>query len=182
MVITVVTSAPIFATLYLLTASTGNVGYVAVLQAIVTLCLVVGIGAGGFAAIIITSAEIKERGYFGITHSVPIEEIASMVLIRVSDVGTGEFRKHAFVLDANGKVLLRMRGKFWDRETVNQFAQSLDVPVTLIEHPLTPLELRKEHGALLYRYERHPHLTTTGAVLGGTIIAAPLFALAESWI
>ena len=56
--------------------------------------------------------------------------VGSVVLLDLYEGSTLDTLPQLFVTDADGRLLLRLRGQFWSREDMERVAEELDVPVT----------------------------------------------------
>jgi hypothetical protein len=63
-----------------------------------------------------------------------------------------------FIRGHDGRLLLRMRGQFWSRESMERVAEEFDVPLTMTPNSMTLSELRRKTPELLYWFERFPRL------------------------
>lgn len=114
---------------------------------------------------------VSERGFFS-TNRVASKRIESVLILTAYRGQSLETVPQLFLLDTNGDALLRMRGQFWSVDSIETMASAFDVPVRRAEEPLTRAELRRDHAALLYWFERWPGLGA--AVAAGTIAALSL--------
>jgi hypothetical protein len=88
---------------------------------------------------------------------VPVERIARAVLLDLHRTLAAEPRRQLFVLDTDGRVLLRMRGDYWSTESIHSVAEHLvTVPVEHVENALTLEELQRTNPLMLYWFERRP--------------------------
>lgn len=163
---------PLFVVLYFMTVPDG--AWRAVLVAQVFVFLVLLLAAAGYfrAAIWVSQTDIVERGFFGWTTRLSIGDIGSILVIETyhGDATTPQL----FVCDPAGKQLLRMRGQFWSRETMDTVISTLDVPVKHVEDTLSTQELRDDHPGLLYWFERHPVLAACAFTAVVSIVAIVL--------
>jgi hypothetical protein len=100
-----------------------------------------------------------------------------MVLVDTYRGALADTVPQLFVCDPAGKQLIRLRGQFWSRESMQLIASTLDVPLTQLDRPLQNNELRALYPGLLYWFERRPLLTAlvVGAIL--VVACALLYAL-----
>ncbi|WP_304455382.1 hypothetical protein [Nocardiopsis sp. YSL2] len=96
---------------------------------------------------------------------------ATLVQMRGSPMET------LFVLDANGGVLLRMRGELYAPEDLDLFVRELGVPCDGPDEPVTANRFAKSHPGLVSWVERHPYLLlflvtviVVGAVMAGVVL------------
>lgn len=174
----VVFMTPVFIVLYVLTYSNGRWVAVLVVQAIATL-LVVLAGWGYFGtAIWVSATEISERGFFGRTQRFSRSSIGSVVLAETDVSTSAQTIPQLFVCDHDGTQLVRMRGQFWSRDSMELVKTTLDVPYRVVDQVLTVSELRRDYPGLLYWFERHPFL----AALGFTSLIAGVGALVMAFL
>ena len=120
----------------------------------------------------VTTESVAERGFFSITRRYSVAEVGSTVIVDTYRGGLADTVPQLSICDAAGTQLIRLRGQFWSRETMQTVASTLDVPVTELDRPLSTSELRAMYPGLLYWFERRP--VFTALVFGGTIVAAGL--------
>jgi hypothetical protein len=114
---------------------------------------------------------VSEHGFFS-TNRVPSKRIESVLILTTYRGQSLETVRQLFLLDTNGEALLRMRGQFWSVDSIEAMANAFDVPVHRADEPMTRAELRRDHAAILYWFERWPWLGA--AVTAGTIAALSL--------
>ncbi|WP_127792734.1 hypothetical protein [Agromyces sp. LHK192] len=97
---------------------------------------------------------IVERGFFGITHSVPVRDIDSVVRVDLYRGASDETVNQVFVVGHDGRCLVRMRGTFWHATDMDEVATVLDVPEHVRSEPVSKAELHATDSKLLYWFER----------------------------
>jgi hypothetical protein len=97
---------------------------------------------------------IVERGFFGGTYTVPARDIVGVLRIQLYRGNSLETSQELFVVDREGRGAFRMRGRFWDTETMDRVAGILGVEETVRPEPVTLAELRRTDPKLLYWFER----------------------------
>ena len=164
---------PAFGVLYFLTIPEGPWPAVLVAQIIVAL----GFGAAVVAylrlGIWVNADSIAERGFFGITRRYDVSQLGPLVLVSTYHGGWVETVPQLFVCDPDGRQLIRLRGQFWSRDSMETVASTLDIPVTEIDHPVSTAELHAMYPGLLYWFERRPvvaALIFAGVLVGGGAI------------
>jgi hypothetical protein len=98
---------------------------------------------------------IVERGFFGRVHSVARRDIAGVLRLDTYRGDTLETAKQLFVVDHDGRCVFRMRGNFWDDESMDLVADILGVEEVVRTEPVTRAELRATDPKLLYWFEGH---------------------------
>jgi len=155
---------PTFGVLYFLTIPSGLWPVVLVAQLIVIAAFGYAIIAYVRLGVWVTTEAIAERGFFGITQRYTRHQLGSTVFVNTYHGGWVETAPQLFICDADGNQLIRLRGQFWSRETMQTVMDTLDVPLTEIDHPVSNSELHALYPGLLYWFERRP------------VVAALLFA------
>jgi hypothetical protein len=149
-------TTPVFAVLYWLTIPVGGWPVVLIMQVAVLLVFALLI-VGYFGTSIAVSPDgLRERGFFGRARVTPRARIDSILLIEVYRDAALDTQPNLFVCDADGALLVRMRGQYWSRENMEYVADTLDLPVEAITRSLTLGELRRSRPDLLYWFERFP--------------------------
>ena len=160
--------------MYVLTVPNGPWVYVLVTE----LVALAGIAASAIllsrAGIWIGRDAIAERGFFGSTRVVPVDDIGSIVLVQTFEDEGIDSLPQFFVCDAAGKQLIRMRGQYWSRKKMNAVGKLLRIVPTEIHDPVSSKELLEEYPGLLYWFERHPRLFASffiaAVIVGGVIL------------
>lgn len=106
------------------------------------------------------------------------QRVASAALVTVYDEGSLQPRPQLFLLDAAGRTLLRMRGRYWTDDQMRTVAGHFDVPVSEVLEPITRRELRILHGPRLSWTERHNVASTVLLVSAGVATCAVISVLA----
>lgn len=101
---------------------------------------------------------LVECGFFGRIQRVPREQVAGVLRHETYRGDTLETVRQLFVVDPEGRCLVRMRGTFWDDAAMDAVAATLEVRETIRTEPVTLAELRHTDPGLLYWFEgRGPH-------------------------
>lgn len=106
----------------------------------------------------VSAAGIVERGFFGGTKTIAARDISGVLRVQLYRGASSETSSQLFVVDRRGHSVFRMRGGFWDEETMNLVAPVLGVDEVVREEPVTMAELRRSDPRLLYWFERRPKL------------------------
>lgn len=121
----------------------------------------------------VSSSGITERGFFGKSTTVAVDDIGSIVLADVFPTGTSsETVPQLFVCDAEGWQVIRLRGQFWTRESMSIIIATLEAPLIEIEHPISTSELYATYPGLLYWFERRPLMAAL--IFGGVLVLCGL--------
>ena len=114
---------------------------------------------------------VIERGFF-FTNRVPSKRIESVLILNSYRGNSLDTVLQLFLLDTNGMPLLRMRGQFWARDSIETMADAFDVPVRRVDEPVSAAVLRRDYWPLLYWFERWPWLGAL--VLAGGVASLSL--------
>lgn len=98
---------------------------------------------------------LVERGFFGRVQRVPREDVAGVLRLETYRGDTLETVPQLFVVDREGRCLVRMRGTFWDDAAMDAVAPMLEVGQSVRNEPATLAELRASDPHLLYWFEGH---------------------------
>ncbi len=107
-------------------------------------------------AIWVDSTGITERGFFGVLRHAQRRDIDHVVRLDLYAGGTAETTPQLFVVDRDGRALVRMRGDFWDAAAMDRVASTLEVPEHRHDEPVALDDLRAAHPDLLYWFEKRP--------------------------
>ncbi|MEP6481642.1 MAG: hypothetical protein ABJA94_06500 [Rhodoglobus sp.] len=168
---------PVFVTLYVLTIPDGVWRVVLGVHVFVTIVIALGALAFLKVGIWVGAEGLRERGYFGRTAHFPIVDIGSTILAQTFSGGGTESLPQLFVRGHDGRTLVRMRGEFWSKETIDVVVATLDVPHETLNDAVSREELRSNYPDLLYWFEERPVVaalafTAATAVLGALVVVA----------
>lgn len=110
------------------------------------------------ASISVTADCVSENGLLTGRIRVPAKRIASQVVLETYRGESLDTDMQLFAFDSTGDRLLRMRGPYWSRESIEAMAAAFDVPTRRLEGPITLRELRRRYRDSLYWFERWPAL------------------------
>jgi hypothetical protein len=135
-----------------------HVGPVALAAAVAGACVFLGLAALTWHRYRRTQIQVSrqgmvERGFFGRVQHVPREAIAGVLRLDTYRGDTLETVPQLFVVDRQGRCLVRMRGTFWDDEAMGAVATMLEVGESVRNEPVTLAELRATDPRLLYWFE-----------------------------
>ncbi|MEU8801004.1 hypothetical protein [Spirillospora sp. NPDC048819] len=118
--------------------------------------------------LVVTGTAVEQTRWFGRARWIERDRIARIVDARI-DTGNGS-TKLVFLVDAEGRRLLRLPGHSVRDGQLDQVVQLLGKPVRRPSgHSLSAKKFDKQHPGLVGWHERHPVLT---AVLGVTVLVA----------
>jgi len=156
LIATVALLTPVFVTLYFLTLPNGPWLVVLVSQLIATVIVGFGIGSYYWTRIWLAPGLIEERGFFGRRTRFELADIGSVLFVETYTGHATERTPQLFVRGHGGEQLVRMRGQFWSRESMEIVAERLGAPVTRTDEALSIAELRRDYPGTLYWFERYP--------------------------
>jgi hypothetical protein len=167
-------STPVFAALYLLTVPQDR--WVPFLVAHVLLMAAFAVVAGRLhrAGVLLAKDGIREREYLGPLVFTPVDDIASVIVVKLRDPYSDRFSLQYFVVDHAGRTVLRLRGQLWHPADLAQIVGFYGVPVHYRDDELSWRQLRREYGSNLDRWERHPVLTAGFLIVLFLAIAIPI--------
>jgi hypothetical protein len=146
---------PVFAVLYWL-AIPAHVWPLVLAGHVVALVLCVAVALiYRRVSIVVGPDSIVETGPFGRPRRVDFERIRSALLVEVYRESTLETQANLFLRDADGRLVLRMRGQFWPRQAMEEVLAAVDIAPSASEHAVTLAELRRTSPELLYWFERN---------------------------
>lgn len=101
---------------------------------------------------------LVERGILGVTRAIPAADVVEVVRLDLYRSTSLDTTAQLFAIGADGRCLLRLRGGFWDDDTLASVAEILGVPETVAAEPVTMTELQRERPEWLDWFERCPIL------------------------
>jgi len=168
---------PVFVVLYVMSIPTGPWRAVLVTQIIATVVVVAAAASYFRAAIWVDRTSITEIGFFGRTRRVEASDIGSVFVAEVFEASGTKTLPQLFVRDKAGKQMIRMRGQFWSRESMDRVLAVLEVPKLARDDSVSTRELRDEYPGLLYWFERRPVIAALAFTAGTAVIGALVYAL-----
>ncbi|MDQ1577200.1 MAG: hypothetical protein QOH55_2350 [Microbacteriaceae bacterium] len=151
-------TTPVFAVLYWLAIPAGLGAVVLVIHLLSFVVSIIAVVAYFGTTIQIGPDGVRERGFFGRVTTTRADQVGQVLLLDLYQGSTLDTHPQLFIRAHDGRLLLRMRGQYWSRESMEQVAEELDIPVTLAPHSMTLAELRRKTPELLYWFERFPRL------------------------
>jgi len=169
--------APVFVVLYVMTIPSGPWKAVLVTQIIATLAVAYGTFSYFRATIWVEPTSITEIGFFGRTRRVEAHEIGSVFVADVFEASGTRTLPQLFVRDKQGRQVIRMRGQFWSRESMDRVLAILDVTKLARDDSVSTRELRDQYPGLLYWFERRPIIAALAFSVGMLAVGAVIYAL-----
>ena len=173
------TAVPIFGALGLVAADSGR--WTAVLAGFAGATAVFALVAGRLrgAGVVLDADGIHERAYLRSTVFTPRRRVHQALVVPVGRTLLDEVTHQLFLLDRRGRTLLRMRGQLWDPRDLKAAATYFEVPVRVLDAPVTWSELRQSpYRGNLEPWERHPLLTAAGLATAAIAVLAPAITVA----
>ena len=153
-------SVPATAVLLILTVPDGPWPVVVGGAVVLSLAFVYGVVSYQRLGVWVSAERITERGFFGKSSTLTHSQIGSIIIADVFPGGTAsETVPNLFICDLQGWQVIRLRGQFWPRETMDAILAELDAPLTEIDRPISTSELYATYPGLLYWFERRPLLS-----------------------
>ncbi len=150
-------TAPILLVLFWLTVPDGPWVWVVGAAAAIVLLVLYAVVQYFRVSVTVTPTHIIEKTFFSGVKRIPLDDVARAVLLDLHRTLAAEPRRQLFVLDADGRVLVRMRGDYWSTASIHKVAEHLvTVPVEHIDEALTLDELQRTNPLMLYWFERRP--------------------------
>jgi hypothetical protein len=150
-------SVPIMIVLYWLTIPAGTWGWVGAAQVLVLLIVLITAYRYTRVSVTVTPTTIIEVRFFGGENRTNIADIDRVIMLEMHRTMASQSRLQMFVLNVGGRPLLRMRGEYWSRNSINRIAAQLTTaPIEHIDHPVTLDELQTSRPEMLYWFERRP--------------------------
>ncbi|MCU1410052.1 MAG: hypothetical protein JWR04_759 [Rhodoglobus sp.] len=168
---------PVFVVLYVMTIPSGPWRAVLVTQIIATIVVVAASASYFRLAIWVDRTSITEVGFFGRTVRVEAGEIGSVFVADVFEASGTKTLPQLFVRDKAGKQVIRMRGQFWSRESMDRVLAILEVPKLARDDSVSTRELRDEYPGLLYWFERRPFIAGLVFTACTIVVGALVYAL-----
>jgi hypothetical protein len=107
--------------------------------------------------IALTPDGVIKREFNGESSRVHRNSARLVLIIDIYLNHSAETLPHLFVADAEGRLLLRMRGQYWPREHMERVATHFAVPVQRPRQPVSMAEFYAASPELLYWFERASH-------------------------
>ena len=169
--------APVFVVLYVLTIPRGPWVAVLVTHAIAIVLFIVVSVLYFRVAIWVDRTGITEIGLLGRTTRIEAADIGSLFLVEMFEASGTHTLPQLFVRDSAGKQVMRMRGQFWSKASMDTVVATLEVPKEASDQAVSSRELRDEYPGLLYWFERRPVIAALAFGAGVAIVAAIVYSV-----
>lgn len=147
-------TTPVFAVMYWLTAPHDEWPVVLVVHIGLTLVFVAVAASVLRVRVCFNGSSVAERGILGPRRPVPVTEVARVILLDLYQPGALDTHRQLFLLGADGRVLLRLRGQLWEQSDIDALAAAVGAPVERQPKPLSRAEVMRLHRGLLRWFER----------------------------
>ena len=159
---------PLSAALLVLAVPTGNAAAVILGVGVVVFIgtLVAGLYLTSYVRISHATGDVESR-FLGRLTRVRGSTVHDLLVVHVYQGLTLDTQPRLFVMDADGRLLLRLSGHVYDLWTMRSMASDLDLPLTEQAKVLTMAELRGARRGILPWYERSRLALAAALVLLG---------------
>ncbi|QOD44530.1 hypothetical protein [Clavibacter zhangzhiyongii] len=175
---------PLGAALLVLAVPTGNAAAVLLgMGAVVLVGLVLAVlYLTSYVRISTATGDVESR-FLGRHRRVPGSAVHALLVVHVYQGLTLDTQPRLFVLDADGRLLLRLSGHVYDLWTMRSLAEDLDRPLTEQTRMVTMAQLRDARPGVLPWYERSLlSLAAVIVLLGVGVIGAIIGIMALSGV
>lgn len=120
---------------------------------------------------VVTATELRGRGIFSPMVRVPLDRIASVILVPTYVGQAPEPVTQLLVRDADGHRLFRLRGNYWHPGDLRKVANALPVATTPVAEPMTLREFYVAYPGSAYWFENKPLVTValSAVVVAGCV-------------
>jgi hypothetical protein len=108
---------------------------------------------------VLTATELRGRGIFSPMVRVPLDSIASVVIVPTYVGQAPDPILQMLVRDTAGRRLFRLRGNFWHPGDLRKVANALPVATTSVAEPMTLPEFFAAYPGSAYWFENRPWVT-----------------------
>jgi hypothetical protein len=108
---------------------------------------------------VLTSTELRGRGIFSPMVRVPLDKIASVVIVPTYVGQAPEPVVQLLIRDAAGRRLFRLRGNYWHPGDLRKVANALPGATTSVAEPMTLPEFFTAYPSSAYWFENRPWVT-----------------------
>jgi hypothetical protein len=116
----------------------------------------------------VTTTELAGRGIFSPLQRIPLERIASVVIVPTYVGQSLDSEQQLLVRDASGARLFRMRGNSWNAGDLTAVAEALPGVPAILQEPISIGTFFRSYPGSAYWFENKPWLW---AVLGALFVA-----------
>jgi len=147
-------STLLLAVLYWLAIPTGDEEAVAALQAGILFCTVIAARQFLDTRIVLVDDGVEERGFLGNKSRVARGDVHTILIVQIYEHHSADTLPHLFVADASSRLLLRMRGQYWQEHDIDRVATHLGSTIVRSNQPMSMAEFHAMYPTLLYWFER----------------------------
>jgi hypothetical protein len=113
----------------------------------------------------VSPTEFFKRGWLPGSVRLPRDSVATLLLAHTYRGASTETVPQLVALDAEGRVLFRMRGGYWPEEAIGAVTEALGSAVTTVSRPMSAAEFYRTWPESRSWYEGRRWLSTTLVVL-----------------
>jgi hypothetical protein len=157
---------PVFGVLYWFAVQHGNWGLVFVVHLTITVACLATLARQLTVFTAVTDTELIGRGIFSPMLRVPLNDIASVLIVPTYVGQSPDAVPQLLVRDAEGDRLFRMRGSFWSTDDLRAVADALPVPPIMVQEPISIREFYRRYPGSAYWFQNRPALWVVVIALG----------------
>ena len=120
----------------------------------------------------VSETELSGRGIFSPLERVPLDRVASVVLVSTYLGQAPDPVQQLLVRDAAGHRLFRMRGNFWHPGDLAAIASALPGTRTVVKEPISMREFYRLYPGSAYWFENRPAVPVAIAVVAVLLVVA----------
>ncbi|HEY4226535.1 MAG TPA: hypothetical protein VGM70_12050 [Pseudolysinimonas sp.] len=163
---------PVFGVLYWFAAQHGSWHLVFVVHLAVSAAAIAVLLRQLTVYTAVTASELVGRGIFSPLERVPLERIASVVIVSTYVGQSLDAEQQLLVRDASGRRLFRMRGSFWPPGALVAVADSLPGEPVILREPISFRTFFTTYPGSAYWFENKPMLwIAVGVLMVGLAVA-----------
>jgi hypothetical protein len=147
---------PVFGVLYWFAVQHGSWALVFVVHLAITIACLATLGRQLTVFTAVTATELIGRGIFSPIVRVPLNAIASVVVVPTYIGQSPDPVLQLLARDASGRRLYRMRGTFWNPEDLKAVADALPVTPDFVQEPIGIREFYRTYPGSAYWFQNKP--------------------------
>lgn len=124
----------------------------------------------------VSDTELSGRGIFSPVERIPLDRIASVVMVPTYVGQAPEPVTQLLVRDSAGRRLFRMRGNYWHSGDLAAIANALPVTPQVVKDPISVREFFRSYPGSAYWFENRP-LIRVGMVVAAILLVVAITAL-----
>ncbi len=163
---------PVFGVLYWFAVQHGSWGLVFAVHLSITIACLGTLARQLTVFTAVTDTELIGRGIFSPMLRVPLNSIASVLVVPTYIGQSPDAVLQLLVRDASGTRLFRMRGTYWTPDDLNAVANALPVSPTFVHEPISIREFYRTYPGSAYWFQNKPALWIILFVLAVLLVVA----------